>query len=50
MKALVKDDKSRVELKAKQLHEEEFLSMIRLTYTKIEDGNYQNNLVTQMLC
>lgn len=45
MKALVKDDKHRVEMQTKQLHEKEFLEMIRLTHTKVEDGNYQNNRV-----
>ena len=42
MKALIKDDKNRVEQQAKLLHEKEFLDMVRLTYTKL-DGNQQNS-------
>lgn len=46
MKALIKDDKNRVEQQAKQLHEKEFLDMVRLTQTRLPlslDGNHQNN-------
>jgi len=38
MKAFIKDDKDKVAFQAKQLHEKEFLEMIRLTSTKITNS------------